>query len=215
MIRKPPQPALERLATYFTVLSELNAKETDIVSSPQMEELTGIDAAQFRKDLSYFGEFGRPGIGYSVSGLYQKIASILKIEKEQPVLLVGAGNLGSAIVGYPGLGASNFKIVAVFDNNPKKIGRRLWNIEIQDVNELIKTNARLKASLAILAVPASAAQEVAELLVKANVRCILNFAPVTLRLPKEVTVRNADFVQGLTVLSYYQVDDQKKETSIE
>ena len=207
MIRKVPGPALVRLATYLTCLKELAARGVEIISSAQMEERTGIDAAQFRKDLSYFGEFGRPGIGYGVSDLRAKIAAILKIEREQRVLLVGAGNLGSAIVGYPGLKASNFDIVAVFDNNYNKIGRKLWDLEILDIARVREVNKGVGARVAVLAVPAPAAQEVAESLVDAGVQAILNFAPVKLRLPNGVAVRNVDFVQELAVLCYYLSDE--------
>ena len=203
MNRKVPAPTLERLATYLTVLTELESKTIDIISSAQMEDRTGIDAAQFRKDLSYFGEFGKPGTGYGVGELRERIASILRIEREQKVLLVGAGNLGSAIVAYPGLVSRNFRIVAVFDNNYSKIGRKLWDLEILDIANVKTVNAELRAGIAVLAVPESAAQEVAEMLVESDVRAILNFAPVTLRLPPNVSVRNADFVQGLAVLSYH------------
>ena len=174
-----------------------------VISSAEVEERTGINAAQFRKDLSYFGEFGRPGIGYKIDDLHARIGRILKLEKRQPVLLVGAGNLGSALVGYPALRAENFQIVAAFDNNYNKIGRQLWDLTIRDVGRLVEENNALGARLAIIAVPAAAAQGVAEMLVEAGVRNILNFAPVVLRLPPDVIVRNVDFVQELAVLSFY------------
>jgi len=183
---------------------------TSTISSADMEEKTGINAAQFRKDLSYFGEFGRPGIGYDVAELQRRIARILKVEEAQKVLLVGAGNLGSALVGYPGLRAQNFHIVAVFDNNYNKIGRRLWDLEIQDISRLKEVNAELQARIGIIAVPASAGQEVANQLVDADVRAILNFAPVALKLPPEVIVRNVDFVLELAVLSFYLSDEEAR-----
>lgn len=200
---KVPNPTLERLATYFTILSELKSRCVDTISSAEVEERTGINAAQFRKDLSYFGEFGRPGIGYKINDLHARIAHILKLENTQPVLLVGAGNLGSALVGYPSLRAENFRIVAAFDNNYNKIGRQLWHLTIRDASHLIDDNKTIAAKLAIIAVPAGAAQQVAELLVKSGVKNILNFAPAVLRLPPDVIVRNVDFVQELAVLSFY------------
>ena len=206
MNRKVPGPTLMRLATYLTYLAELGAKGVDTISSAQMEDRTGINAAIFRKDLSYFGEFGKPGIGYGVHELSAKIAAILKVDREQGVLLVGAGNLGSAIVAYPGLRSRNFHIAAVFDNNYNKIGRKLWDLEILDIANVKEVNKQLGARIAILAIPASAAQEVAEMLVEADVRAILNFAPVTLRLSKHIAVRNADSVQELAVLSYHLSD---------
>jgi redox-sensing transcriptional repressor len=200
--RRAPVPTLERLATYLTFLTELNALGVEMISSSDIEARTGINAAQFRKDLSYFGEFGRPGIGYNVQDLVTRVARILKVEQEQSVLLIGAGNLGSAIAGYPGLRAQNFHIVAVFDNNFSKIGRRLWDLEIYDTAELQTRNQELQAKLAIIAVPAAVAQDVADVLVQADIKAILNFAPVTLKLPPDVAARNVDFVQELAVLSF-------------
>lgn len=200
---KVPTPTLERLATYFTIISDLKSKRVDTISSADVEERTGVNAAQFRKDLSYFGEFGRPGIGYKVDELHLRIGRILKLEKTQPVVLVGAGNLGSALAGYPALRAESFRIVAAFDNNYNKIGKQLWDLTIRDAGALVEDNKTLQARIAIIAVPAGAAQEVAERLVSAGIKNILNFAPVVLRLPPDVIVRNVDFVQELAVLSFH------------
>jgi len=202
-LNRVPLPTLERLATYLRYLNELESREMETISSAAMEEATGINAAQFRKDLSYFGEFGKPGIGYNIAELKQRIAEILKTEHEQPVILVGAGNLGSALVGYNGLRRHNFNIVAAFDNNYNKIGRQLWDLEILDVNDLKTANESLGAKIAIVAVPAPAAQKVVDMLVEAGVKVILNFAPTAIRAPKGVVVRNVCFIQELTVLSYY------------
>lgn len=200
---KVPVPTLERLSTYLTVLSGLLSQGIDTISSAEMEGRTGINAAQFRKDLSYFGEFGRPGIGYDVEELQNRISRILKVEKTQPVILVGAGNLGSALVGYPALRAGNFQIVAAFDNNYNKIGKQLWDLTIQDVGTMVEVNRELGAKIGIIAVPAPAAQDVADKLVQAHVCTILNFAPTVLRLPSTVAIRNVDFVQELAVLSFH------------
>jgi redox-sensing transcriptional repressor len=200
---KVPTPTLERLATYFTILSDLKNRHADTISSADVEERTGINAAQFRKDLSYFGEFGRPGIGYKVADLHARIGHILKLESTQPVLLIGAGNLGSALVGYPQLRADNFKIVAAFDNNYNKIGKQLWDLTIRDIGRIVEDNETIGARLAILAVPAAAAQAAADCLVEAGIKNILNFAPIVLRMPPDVKVRNVDFVQELAVLSYH------------
>ena len=153
---KVPTPTLERLATYFTILSELKSRQVETISSADVEERTGVNAAQFRKDLSYFGEFGRPGIGYQIDDLHARIGQILKLENTQPVILVGAGNLGSALVGYPALRADNFRIVAAFDNNYNKIGKQLWDLAIRDFAKIVEDNETLGARLAIIAVPAAA-----------------------------------------------------------
>lgn len=208
---KVPVPTLERLATYLRFLIDLDQSNVETISSAEVERQTGINAAQFRKDLSYFGEFGKPGVGYNVPDLQNRIAHILKIDKEQRIVLVGAGNLGSALVGYPGLKEHRFNLVAVFDNNYGKIGRPLWNLEIMDVVRIKDVNYKLNARIAILAVPAGAAQQVTELLVDAGIRAILNFAPVMLRVPDWVFVRNVSFLQELAVLSYHLSADPPSE----
>ncbi len=204
---KVPIPTLERLATYLRFLIDLEQTRVETISSAEVERQTGINAAQFRKDLSYFGEFGKPGVGYNVVDLQNRIARILKIDREQPVVLVGAGNLGSALVGYPGLKEYRLELVAVFDNNYGKIGRPLWNLEILDVARLKEINQSLGARIAILSVPSGAAQKVAEQLADAGIKAILNFAPVMLRVPKDVAVRNVSFIQELAVLSYHLAGD--------
>jgi redox-sensing transcriptional repressor len=200
---KVPIPTLERLATYMRMLLELEKTDVTTISSAEVEQYTGVGAPQFRKDLSYFGEFGKPGVGYDVSHLQATIATILKIDQRQPVLLVGAGNLGAALVGFPGLAEHNFDVCAVFDNNVAKIGRKLWDLEIMDVASLPEVNRSVHARVAILAVPTTAAQTVADMCIEAGVQVMLNFAPVHLRVPNHVTVRNVSFLQELAVLSYY------------
>lgn len=200
---KVPVPTLERMATYLACLIDMNEKQVQTISSADMEQMTNINAAQFRKDLSCFGEFGRPGIGYSVPELTRRISTILKVDREQPVILAGAGNLGSALASYPALRRENFHIVAAFDTDPDKIGTRLWDLEIHDIAEAPAMNRALNAKIGIIAVPAAAAQSVAETLVSAGVTAILNFAPVSLRVPAGVAVRNVDFVQEMAVLSYH------------
>lgn len=219
-----PIPTLERLATYLRYLIDLEQDNVETVSSAEVERATGVNAAQFRKDLSYFyshfGEFGKPGVGYNVQDLQNRIAKILKIDQEQRVLLVGAGNLGSALVGYPGLKEHKFHLVAVFDNNYAKIGRYLWDLEILDIARLKEINAQMQARIAIIAVPRAAAQSVAEALVDADVHALLNFAPTILKVPDHIVVRNVSFVQELAVLSYHlstdypQISDHPERVSV-
>ncbi|MEP6757316.1 MAG: redox-sensing transcriptional repressor Rex [Chthonomonadales bacterium] len=206
---KVPVPTLERLATYLRYLIDLEHDKVSTISSGEVEEQTGVNAAQFRKDLSYFGEFGKPGVGYDVAELQSRITKILKIDQAQPVILVGAGNLGSALVGYPGLQEHQFNVVAVFDNNVAKIGRKLWNLEILDLDLLAEVNKTAKARIAILAVPRGAAQTVTDTLIGAGVVAILNFAPTSLKVPKNVFVRNVSFLQELAVLSYHLSHDEE------
>jgi len=201
--RKVPKPTPERLATYLAALNDLIEREVHTIASRDIEKLTGINAAQFRKDLSYFGEFGRPGIGYDVQGLRDTIARILKVKEEQPVVLVGAGNLGTALLRYPGLMLQNFRIVAVFDNNYNKIGRRIADLEIQDIANLAEANKTHRARIGIITVPAPAAQDVANRLIDSGISAILNFAPTSLKVPSGVVVRNVDFVKELAVLAFH------------
>jgi len=197
-----PLPALERLSTYIRCLMQLEDEGVWTVSSQDMEKLTGVSAAQFRKDLSYFGEFGKRGIGYDVAQLHRRIATVLRIEEEQPVLLVGAGHLGSALIAYPGWKAYHFHIAAVFDKDPAKMGTRIRRLPVQDVSTLEAENARIGARLGIVAVPAWEAQNAADRLVRAGVSGIINFAPIRLHVPEHVMIRDVCFICELTVLSY-------------
>jgi redox-sensing transcriptional repressor len=210
---KVPVPTLERLSIYLRFLHALKEADVQTVSSSDIATQTGIDAAQFRKDISYFGEFGKPGVGYNVIELQSRIAAILKIDRIQPLLLVGAGNLGAALINYPGLFENNYEVVGVFDNNIAKIGRQIWDIEIRDVAELEEANHKLKAHIAIIAVPTRAAQDVADCLIRAGVKALLNFAPTYIRVPKNVSVRNVSFLQELAVLSYDLATDEEGKVS--
>jgi redox-sensing transcriptional repressor len=197
-----PLPALERLATYIRCLMQLETEGIWTVSSQDMEKRTGVSAAQFRKDLSYFGEFGKRGIGYDVAELHRRIARVLRIEEEQPVLLVGAGHLGSALIAYPGWKAYRFRIAAVFDKEEQKIGQRIRRLLVRDIETLEEVNAEIGARMGIVAVPAWEAQGVADRLVRAGIQGVINFAPVRLAVPNGVRVRDVCFICELTVLSY-------------
>ena len=207
---KVPIPTLERLATYLRYLFDLEAMQVQTISSTDVEKQTGINAAQFRKDLSYFGEFGKPGVGYNVVELQTRIARILKIDQMQPIIVIGAGNLGSALIGYPGLREHKFHIAAAFDSDPAKVGKPQGDLVIQDETRLRQIIAEVGARIAIICVPASAAQNVADASILAGVRVILNFAPIILRVPERIVVRNVSFLQELAVLSYHLSSDANK-----
>lgn len=207
---KVPIPTLERLATYLRFLIDLEASQVETISSTDVEKQTGINAAQFRKDLSYFGEFGKPGVGYNVQELQARIARILKIDQLQPIIVIGAGNLGSALIGYPGLREHKFHIAAAFDQDPAKIGRSQGDLKIHDEADLRQVNSVVGARIAIICVPASAAQSVAEEAILAGVNVMLNFAPIILKVPENVVVRNVSFLQELAVLSYHLSGDTQK-----
>lgn len=181
---------------------ELEHEGVASVSSQEMESRTGVSAAQFRKDLSYFGEFGKRGIGYNVRDLRERIAQLLQIHEEQNVLLVGAGNLGSALIAYPGWRAYRFRIAAVFDKDPAKIGTAIRRIPVLDMAEIEEANKSIGAKIGILAVPAWEAQPVAERLVAAGITGLINFAPVKLQVPEHVAVREVCFICELAILSH-------------
>jgi redox-sensing transcriptional repressor len=199
--RAVPIPALERLATYIRCLMQLEQDRVLTVSSQEMQSFTGVGAAQFRKDLSYLGEFGKRGIGYDVVKLRERIAHELRVDRDQPVLLVGAGHLGSALIAYPGWRAYHFFIAAVFDKDPAKIGTTIRRLGVQDVRGLATVNARVRAALGIIAVPAAEAQSAADQLVEAGVTGLMNFAPVRLEVPAGIVVRDVCFICELVVLS--------------
>ncbi len=179
-----PEPAIRRLSFYLRQLETFVAQQERTVSSRQLGDALGFSDAQVRKDLAYFGQFGHPGIGYRVEGLIVRIRRILGTDKNWNVLLVGMGNLGKALMSYRGFAKKGFHIVAVFDNHDRVIGRRVDGPQrlivqpMEDMEQAVKT---LNVRLAVLAVPAHAAQEVADHVLASGVRGILNFAPVALR----------------------------------
>lgn len=191
-----------RFSLYLRCLRQLASEGVRTVSSAQMEARLGITSAQIRKDLSYFGEFGRPGIGYNVEHLLARLTEIMQLDREQRAVIVGAGNLGSALVGYLGFAHTPFRIVGIFDSNFSKIGRPLWSLEIGDVQQLPQTNQTLRATIGLVTVPAEAAQEVVNILVRAGIRAILNFAPAVVTVPAGVALRNVDLTRELEILSY-------------
>lgn len=197
-----PLPALERLSTYIRCLMQLEREGVMSVSSQDMETHTGVSAAQFRKDLSYFGEFGKRGIGYEVVALREKIAELLQISREQNVILVGAGHLGSALIAYPGWRSYHFKIAAVFDRDPEKIGQSIRRVPVKSIDELEEANKEIGARIGILAIPAWEAQEVADRMVQAGITGIINFAPIKLQLPPHVIEREVCFICELAILSH-------------
>ena len=171
-----PHPAVRRLSLYLRQLEAFLLLDRRTVSSKQLGESLGLTDAQVRKDLAYFGQFGHPGIGYRVPELITQLRHILGTDKVWNVLLVGAGNLGRAVVSYRGFDSKGFRLVAVFDNDPAKIGKHHGSMIIQPMTELPATVKAHSIRLAILAVPAGAAQSAADQLVAAGVRGLLNFA---------------------------------------
>ena len=199
---KIPDETIRRLPIYRRRLLFLSEQGQQSVSSRNLAGCLGINPSQIRKDFSYFGDFGTPGVGYNIQKLIKQINKILKLNVVCRAALVGVGNLGSAVLAYPGFGIYGFDIAAAFDISPKKIGRKIKNITIEDVSNL-RTLKKRKINLAIITVPRDAAQQTADALVKAGVKGILNFSPHHITVPKNVKVITIDIAMDLARLPYY------------
>jgi redox-sensing transcriptional repressor len=207
----PPDVVIRRLPLYARSLRYLLDEGIVSVSSQELGNRINVTSAQIRKDLSYFGEFGKQGIGYDVQKLLHHINQILGLDQEWPMVLVGVGRLGQAIVSYDGFYSKGLRIVAIFDSNPAAIGQEYRGLTVLP-NESIPVIVRdRRARMAILAVPAPQAQPVATMLVQSGVRAILNYAPVILQVPDYVWVRDIDPIVVLHSMTYYlSRDGQKK-----
>ncbi len=205
MIKKAkiPDATIGRLSLYSRYLIEAYEKGVTTVSSQSIADATGVTPAQVRKDLAYFGEFGTRGVGYNSKELYMHIMKILGLDKRWPVAIIGAGNLGRALSQYKGFHERGFDISCIFDNDPKKIGKKLSNISIYHLDVLEEKVKEFKIELGIIAVPAQAAQEVADKLVKAGIRGIMNFAPINITVPDNIVLRRVDLSAQLEYLTYY------------
>ena len=197
-----PNPAVRRLSLYLRQLEAFKRKDRRTISSKQLGESLGLTDAQVRKDFAYFGQFGHPGIGYRVEDLIVQVRRILGTDKTWNVLLVGAGNLGRALLAYRGFETKGFKLVAVFDQDPSKFGKRHGPFTIQSMDDLAKTVQDKQIRLAMMAVPADNAQDVADQLVAAGVRGLLNFAPVSITVPPDVALNAVDLAVQLEQLSF-------------
>ena len=197
-----PNETVRRLPIYLRGLLSLREEGRKSISSRNLAEFLGFNPWQIRKDFSYFGGFGTRGIGYDVEKLIKQVKKILRIDIVHRAALVGVGNLGSAVLAHPGFKTYGFDIVAAFDAAPEKIGRKVINIVIEDVSNLC-TLKRRKIDLAIIAVPQQAAQKIADALVKAGIKGILNFSPCRITVPKRVKVITIDIAMDLARLPYY------------
>ncbi len=197
-----PDEAVRRLPIYLRRLLFLVEQRQQNISSKGLAELLGVNPSQIRKDFSYFGVFGTPGVGYKTEKLIRQIKKILRLDVVRKAALVGVGNLGSVVLSYPGFMVYGLDIVAAFDTDTKKIGRKVNNITIENASKL-QTLRRRKIELAIIAVPPDAAQRTAEALVKAGVKGILNFSPCYIAVPRKVKVITIDIAMDLARLPYY------------
>ncbi|HEX2909957.1 MAG TPA: redox-sensing transcriptional repressor Rex [Chloroflexia bacterium] len=198
-----PDIVIRRLPIYARSLSYLASEGVTTVSSSELGARIGVTAAQIRRDLSYFGEFGKQGKGYNVQFLLNQIRDILHLEQQWGVALVGTGHLGEAIAHYGGFRDKGFEIVALFDADERKVGQEVNGYTVNHYTKIPEIVGEMGLQVAIVAVPAFAAQEVVDLLVSAGVKAILNYAPVSLQVPPDVRTRNIDPVGLLQSMTYY------------
>ena len=198
-----PEVVVLRLPLYIRVLTQLRTEGLGVVSSQLLGSRLQMTPAQIRKDLSYFGRFGKQGRGYNVEFLLNELERILGLERRWHSCLVGVGRLGRAIVNYPGFAPEGFSIVAAFDNDPRQVGTTVGDLLVQPMSDLTDAIESKDISIAIVAVPAAEAQSVIDRLVEGRIRGILNYAPVAPHVPRSVVVRNIDPVLSLQSMTYY------------
>ena len=198
-----PDIVIHRLPVYLRALDLMAREGQEITSSQELGEKLGISSAQIRKDLSHFGEFGKQGTGYDVAYLRDQLQRILQVDRQWSVAVVGAGDLGNALANYGGFADRGFRVAAIFDIDPEKIGRRLNQLQVEDQRNMVQRIRELNIQIGIVAVPASAAQEVANQLIEAGVRAVLNYAPITISVPQDVRIEYIDPVIGLQSMTYY------------
>ena len=198
-----PDIVVGRLPLYLRSLQQMGLEGRQVTSSQELGERLGISAAQIRKDLSQFGEFGKQGTGYDILNLIDQLRKILKIEAVWDVVVVGAGDIGSAVARYQGFKDRGFRVTMVFDNDPGVIGSKVGDYIVQDIAQLDVLVQSSGAKIAMIAVPAAYAQSVADQLVKAGVKAILNYAPISLSVPGEVRLQHIDPSTHLQRMTYY------------
>lgn len=198
-----PDIVIGRLPVYLRALTRLLQEGQEVTSSHELGQRLGISSAQIRKDLSHFGGFGKQGTGYQIAYLVEQLRQVLKVNQEWEVVLVGAGDLGSALAHYKGFSDRGFQIAHVFDNSPTKIGKDLGGFTIQPMNEAQKIIRERGIKIAMIAIPAEKAQEVANFLIEAGIRAILNYAPINLNVPANVHVQYIDPVLHMQRMTYY------------
>jgi len=198
-----PDIIVSRLPVYLRALRRMQSQNQQTTSSQELGEQVGISAAQIRKDLSQFGEFGKQGTGYNIAFLVSKLREILQVERVWDVVLVGMGDMGHALARYQGFSDRGFRVAMVFDNDPTKVGEQVGNFVIRDTNEMRKAIQESGIKVAMVCVPAAVAQTVTTQLVEAGVKAILNYAPISLNVPNGVRVQYLDPSIGLQRMTYY------------
>jgi len=198
-----PDIVVGRLPIYLRALQRMLQEGKPVTSSQELSERLGISAAQIRKDLSQFGEFGKQGTGYNIEFLHEKLRQILKIDRMWDLVVVGAGDIGSAVARYQGFEDRGFRVTMIFDNDPKKIGTQIGPFTVLDAANMVDTIRSNGIQIAMIATPAVQAQAVADELVKAGIRAILNYAPLNINVPEGVHVQHTDPLTHLQRMTYY------------
>lgn len=202
-----PEVVIARLPQYVRILSQLLSEGTQVANSQELGERLQVTPAQIRKDLSYFGRFGKQGRGYSVRHLLDELKQILGLNFNWNVAVVGVGRLGKAIISYPGFTPDGFRLVAAFDSNPAIIGEKVGDLEVRPTGDMDRIVRERQISIAIVAVPSAHTQEVIDRLVECGVRAILNYAPIAPHVPEGVRIQNIDPVLSLQAMTYYLIDE--------
>ncbi len=202
-VEKISELTTNRLSVYLRCLDELSKSGVKTISSEELAKRFHLNSAQIRKDLAYFGEFGIRGVGYYVNELRDHLKRILGLDRERRICIIGAGRLGTALADYNGLKRSNFSVVALFDVDKSKIGQTVGNAKIYDFADFHEIAKREQVEIAVIAVPAVAAQKVLDEIVKAGIKAVLNFAPVPLAADSSVKVKTVDLTTSLESLSYF------------
>lgn len=199
-----------RLSVYLRCLNEIAAGGAKTVSSKTLADCFHLNSAQIRKDLAYFGEFGVRGVGYTVETLRDHLTRILGLDKEHRVCIIGAGRLGTALTDYYGFKKANFTVTELFDADPKKIGKKIGNVEVMDVKSFAAIVKRDRIEVAVIAVPGESAKAVLEMVLKAGIKAIMNFAPVALKASSDVKLKTVDLTTSLESLSYFLAQPAKQ-----
>ena len=200
---KIPDIIITRLPVYLRALQRMADKGIKTTSSQELGERVGISAAQIRKDISQFGEFGKQGTGYTIDYLLDKLREILKVDRMWDVIIIGAGDMGHALARYQGFSNRGFNVVMIFDNDKEKIGQKIGEFTVESIDNLVEKIKSADIKIAMLTIPATAAQAIADKLVEAGVKAILNYAPISLSVPKGVRVQHIDPATHLQRMTYY------------
>jgi redox-sensing transcriptional repressor len=201
-VKRIADSTVRRLSIYLRFLEEFEERGSATVSSEELARRGGTTSAQVRKDLSFFGSFGKRGLGYSVPELLAALREILGLGREWRVIIIGAGKIGAALAQYRGFRQRGFQIIAAYDTNPEKVGRPLEGVQVRDMSRLEPDVAREHPDIAVLAIPSDNAQAVLDRVVKAGIKAVLNFAPVQLHAPADVTVKAVNMAMELEGLSF-------------